>query len=216
MTSAPPEPRPARPRIRTVSRRTRTLSVVVGGREGPRSRLWTVTAPRTGALDVVVTGEDPAPPRTEVRAGRWIELPATRSGGVPAPALGAAVQSPAPGWHVGAVLVVQLRALCAPAHTPVPDGTRRVVAPPPGHHVQIVLLLGDDGCAPLDLPREQDGGSLLLPGGQRVQLWSHHVPNGPWSARRAAGSPGDGTVDGVPVVVDPGQATGAEAVTDRT
>ncbi|MDQ4119364.1 MAG: hypothetical protein M3235_20755, partial [Actinomycetota bacterium] len=81
MTSAPPGPGPARPRIRTVSRRTRTLGVVVGGRYGPHSRLWTVTAPRTGPLDVVLTGADPGPSRTEVRAGRWLELPAARPGG---------------------------------------------------------------------------------------------------------------------------------------
>jgi hypothetical protein len=74
--------------------------------------------------------------------------------------------------------------------------------------VQIVLLLGDDGCAPLDLPCTQDAGSLLLPGGLRVQLWSHHVPNGPWPARRATGPAGGGTVDGIPVVVDPGPGAG--------
>lgn len=193
-----------RPRVRTASRRTRTLGVVVGGREGPRSGLWTVAAPRSGGMDVVMSGEQPAPSRTELRAGRWLDLPAARPDGTPGPALGAAVQSPAPGWHVGAVLVVPLPALCAPAYTPVPDGTRRVVAPPPGHHVQIVLLLGDAGCAPLDLPRSQDAGDLLLPEGWRMRLWSHHVPNGPWPARHATGPPGGGTVDGVPVVVDSG------------
>lgn len=216
MTSAPPEPRPVRPHTRTASRRTRTLDVVVGGREGPRSRLWTVSVPRSGPMDVVVTGEDRGPSRTELRAGRWLELPAARPGAGPGPALGAAVQSPAPGWHVGAVLVVPLPALCAPAHGRVPDGTRRVVAPPPGHHVQIVLLLGDAGCAELDLPRVQDAGALLLPDGQRVQLWSHHVPNGPWRAVCAAGPPGGGTHDGVPVVVDSGAATGSGAGAVRT
>lgn len=204
MTSASAAPRPVRPRIRSASRRTRTLGVVVGGREGPRSRLWTVTAPRSGPVDVVISGEEAGPTRTEQRAGRRIEMPAVPPGGVPGPALGAAVQSPASGWHVGAVLVVGVPALCAPAHTPVPDGTRRVVAPPPGHHVQIVVLLGDDGCAPLDLPRSQDAGALLLAGGTRVQLWSHHVPNGPWSSRRTTGV----TADGIPVVVDTGPDTG--------
>ena len=210
MTSAAAGPRPARPRVRTTSRRIRTLDVVVGGRDGPRSRLWTVSAPRTGPVDVVLTSDRPGPTRTELRAGRCLELPAACPGGVPGPALGAAVQSPAPGWHVGAVLVVPPSALCALAYARVPDGTRRVVAPPPGLHVQIVLLLGDEGCAPLCLPRVQDAGALLLPDGQRVQLWSHHVPNGPWPARRLTGPPGGGTVDGVPVVVDPG------ADTDRT
>ncbi len=216
-----PDPAPGRPvrravHGRTTSRRTRTLDVVVGGRGGPRSRVWTVTAPRSGAADVVVSretanGEVPGPTRTVQRAGRRLVLPESPPGAAADPALGAAAGSPAPGWHVGAVLVVPLPALCTDGFEPVPDGTRRVAGPPPGHHVQIVLLLGDAWCEPLDLPAAQNAGALLLPGGDRVQLWSHHVPSGPSPAgrRRTATTTLPGAVGGVPVVLDPGSGPGS-------
>ncbi|MDQ4115394.1 MAG: hypothetical protein M3235_00365 [Actinomycetota bacterium] len=159
------------------------LRVRIGSVAGLRSQIWTVVTAGDRGCGVSVGPEhDPCPTsRVRSQCGWTIYLPDDTGAHYEledrpaAPELGRFLGSPAPGWHVGVVLLIPAVALAA---RPGGTGTGVVAlpTPPPGRCSVVTVLLGDPHCAALGDAAARapgpfaDTGSLLAACGQ-VQVW---------------------------------------------